>query len=86
MMGHDVSLSMLLVCLLLWTPPHGRHPPLQFRSWGSVIGMLPGGGNRVWGTLNGAPDDNAPIKKANATYGCGHAPTWRRHLASLHLS
>lgn len=43
--------------------------PSQFRSWGSVIGMLPGGGNRVWGDLNGAPDDNGPIKKANATYG-----------------
>jgi hypothetical protein len=34
-----------------------------------VIGMLPGGGDRVWGTLGGAPDDNPPIKKANATYG-----------------
>jgi len=38
----------------------------MFRSWGSVIGMLPSGGNRVWGDLSGAPDDTkfTKFKKA----------------------
>lgn len=41
----------------------------MFRSWGSVIGMLPGGGNKVWGNLTWAPDDNKPMKTAMSTYG-----------------
>ncbi|KAG0097158.1 hypothetical protein BGZ93_003318 [Podila epicladia] len=28
-----------------------------FRSWGGLSSMIPKGGNRVWGTLRGAPDD-----------------------------
>ncbi|KAF9935480.1 hypothetical protein BGZ65_003364 [Modicella reniformis] len=28
-----------------------------FRSWGGLSSMMPKGGNRVWGTVNGAPDD-----------------------------
>lgn len=41
----------------------------MFRSWGSVIGMLPAGGNRVWGNLTWAPDDNRPMHRANSSYG-----------------
>lgn len=41
----------------------------MFRSWGSVIGMLPAGGNRVWGNLTWAPDDTRPLDIANVTYG-----------------
>lgn len=28
-----------------------------FRSWGGLSSMIPKGGNRVWGTVRGAPDD-----------------------------
>ncbi|KAG0218075.1 hypothetical protein BGX33_008609 [Mortierella sp. NVP41] len=28
-----------------------------FRSWGGLSSMIPKGGNRIWGTVNGAPDD-----------------------------
>ncbi|KAG0027919.1 hypothetical protein BGZ81_005162 [Podila clonocystis] len=28
-----------------------------FRSWGGLSSMIPKGGNRVWGTIRGAPDD-----------------------------
>ncbi|KAF9206650.1 hypothetical protein BGZ49_002059 [Haplosporangium sp. Z 27] len=28
-----------------------------FRSWGGLSSMIPKGGNRVWGDVNGAPDD-----------------------------
>ncbi|KAG0051321.1 hypothetical protein BGZ83_003851 [Gryganskiella cystojenkinii] len=28
-----------------------------FRSWGGLSSMIPKGGDRVWGTTNGAPDD-----------------------------
>ena len=38
-------------------------------SWGSLIGMLPQGGNRVWGNATWAPDDNDAMREAGATYG-----------------
>ncbi|KAF9131114.1 hypothetical protein BGW39_002198 [Mortierella sp. 14UC] len=28
-----------------------------FRSWGGLSSMIPKGGNRIWGTIKGAPDD-----------------------------
>ncbi|KAF9117839.1 hypothetical protein BGX30_005023 [Mortierella sp. GBA39] len=28
-----------------------------FRSWGGLSSMIPKGGNRIWGTISGAPDD-----------------------------
>ncbi|CEO95656.1 unnamed protein product (mitochondrion) [Plasmodiophora brassicae] len=30
-----------------------------FRSWGSISDMLPMGGNRIWGSASGAPDDGS---------------------------
>ena len=54
----------------------------MFRSWGSVIGMLPAGGNAVWGNLSWAPDDSSPMKKADATYGCVRSHYTSRYLAT----
>lgn len=41
----------------------------MFRSWGSLIGMLPQGGNKVWGNSTWAPDDNDAMRAVGATYG-----------------
>ncbi|KAK9829180.1 hypothetical protein WJX72_004349 [[Myrmecia] bisecta] len=40
-----------------------------FRTWGSIIGMLPAGGPAVWGNHTWAPDDTDEMVKHNRTYG-----------------
>lgn len=40
-----------------------------FRTWGSLIGMLPVGGTRVWGNTTWAPDDTPEMREKNQTYG-----------------
>ncbi|KAF9166350.1 hypothetical protein DFQ26_008145 [Actinomortierella ambigua] len=66
-----------------------------FRSWGGLSSMMPKGGNKVWGNLEGAPDDGlhdeeetmAKIKEvhdeaANRTdYGDAESPTFGAMLA-----
>ncbi|KAG0077225.1 hypothetical protein BGZ90_007505 [Linnemannia elongata] len=57
-----------------------------FRSWGGLSSMIPKGGNRIWGTIHGAPDDgthdeeetvmNEKIAKSEETPG---ATTKRKH-------
>jgi len=44
--------------------------PVQlFRTWGSVMAMLPVGGSKVWGNATFAPDDDDDIKAAGRSYG-----------------
>ncbi|KAG0244780.1 hypothetical protein BGW41_006338 [Actinomortierella wolfii] len=71
-----------------------------FRSWGGLSSMIPKGGNKVWGTLEGAPDDGlhdeeetmAKVKQArdepeNRTdYGDTESPTFGAMLAFAHGS
>jgi hypothetical protein len=40
-----------------------------FRTWGSVMAMLPVGGPKVWGNASFAPDDDDEIKAAGRSYG-----------------
>lgn len=48
------------------------HFTLQlFRTWGSVLAMLPVGGPKVWGNATHAPDDDDAIRAAGRSYGCG---------------
>lgn len=48
-------------------------PPLNrtalFRSWPSMMSLLPVGGTAVWGSASGAPDDVPAILEAGRTYG-----------------
>ena len=39
------------------------------RTWGGGIGMLPVGGQRVWGNSSWAPDDTPELHQAGKTYG-----------------
>nr|ANH71127.1 phospholipid: diacylglycerol acyltransferase [Lobosphaera incisa]ANH79231.1 phospholipid:diacylglycerol acyltransferase [Lobosphaera incisa] len=48
--------------------PQQRRAEL-FRTWGSIIGMLPAGGPAIWGNHTWAPDDTEDMIAANATYG-----------------
>lgn len=41
----------------------------MFRTWGSVLAMLPVGGPKVWGNATHAPDDDKQITKAGRSYG-----------------
>lgn len=41
-----------------------------YRSWGSLIGMLPTGGVRVWGNSTWAPDDDSVMRLAKRSLGC----------------
>ena len=43
-----------------------------FRSWGSLIGMLPVGGPNIWGNTTWAPDDSPAMAKRNETHGYSH--------------
>ena len=40
-----------------------------FRTWGSLIGMLPVGGPAIWGDRTWAPDDTADMRKHNESHG-----------------
>jgi hypothetical protein len=40
-----------------------------FRTWGSVLAMLPVGGPKVWGNATFAPDDDDGIRAAGRSYG-----------------
>lgn len=40
-----------------------------FRSWGSLIGMLPVGGPNIWGNTTWAPDDSPAMAEKNETHG-----------------
>lgn len=40
-----------------------------FRTWGSVLAMLPIGGPKVWGNATFAPDDDPQITAAGRSYG-----------------
>lgn len=52
-------------------PPPSLHGlPLQlFRTWGSVMAMLPVGGSKVWGNATNAPDDDDAIRAAGRSFG-----------------
>ncbi|KAF6256224.1 Lecithin:cholesterol acyltransferase-domain-containing protein [Scenedesmus sp. NREL 46B-D3] len=41
----------------------------MFRTWGSVLAMLPVGGPKVWGNATHAPDDDATVTAAGRSYG-----------------
>ena len=41
-----------------------------FRTWGSLIGMLPVGGPNIWGNGTWAPDDTPAMRAANESHGC----------------
>lgn len=50
--------------------PNTHSLPVQlFRTWGSVMAMLPVGGSKVWGNATFAPDDDDDIKAAGRSYG-----------------
>jgi phospholipid:diacylglycerol acyltransferase len=49
--------------------PRARRAQL-FRTWGSVLGMLPVGGAGVWGNASWAPDDDDTILRQGRSYGC----------------
>ena len=40
-----------------------------FRSWGSIIGMLPVGGPNIWGNGTWAPDDTPAMRARNESHG-----------------
>ncbi|DBB08038.1 TPA: hypothetical protein ACH3X3_008242 [Trebouxia sp. C0006] len=40
-----------------------------FRTWGSLIGMLPVGGPNIWGNGTWAPDDTPAMRAANESHG-----------------
>lgn len=40
-----------------------------FRTWGAGIGMLPVGGQAIWGNKTWAPDDTEEMKARNQSYG-----------------
>ncbi len=40
-----------------------------FRSWGAGIGMLPVGGQAIWGNQTWAPDDTDEMHAKNLTFG-----------------
>ncbi len=40
-----------------------------FRSWGSLISMLPVGGPNIWGNGTWAPDDTPAMKEGNESHG-----------------
>ena len=50
-----------------WMPRHTRAK--LFRSWGSLIGMLPVGGPAIWGNRTWAPDDTAEMRNHNESHG-----------------
>ncbi|WIA16398.1 hypothetical protein OEZ85_013090 [Tetradesmus obliquus] len=41
----------------------------MFRTWGSVLAMLPVGGPKVWGNATHAPDDDEKVTAAGRSYG-----------------
>ena len=49
-----------------------------WRTWGSPLGMLPIGGENIWGNETFAPDDDDSIRKQNSSYGCARWPPLRR--------
>ncbi|KAL3135758.1 hypothetical protein ABBQ32_007321 [Trebouxia sp. C0010 RCD-2024] len=51
-----------------WMPRNTRAN--LFRSWGSLIGMLPVGGPNIWGNTTWAPDDTPVMADRNQTHGC----------------
>ena len=50
-----------------WMPRNVRAN--LFRSWGSLIGMLPVGGPNIWGNTTWAPDDTPAMTERNETHG-----------------
>ena len=40
-----------------------------FRTWGSLIGMLPVGGPAIWGNATWAPDDTKVMKENPLSHG-----------------
>lgn len=40
-----------------------------FRTWGAGIGMLPVGGQAIWGNQSWAPDDTDEMHDKNLTFG-----------------
>lgn len=40
-----------------------------FRTWGAGIGMLPVGGQAIWGNQTWAPDDTDEMRAKNLTFG-----------------
>lgn len=43
-----------------------------FRSWGSLIGMLPVGGPNIWGNTTWAPDDSPAMTERKESHGYHH--------------
>lgn len=50
-----------------WMPRKTR--ARLFRSWGSLIGMLPVGGPNIWGNGTWAPDDTPAMRDRNESHG-----------------
>lgn len=49
-----------------------RRRAALFRTWGAGIGMLPVGGDAVWGNISWAPDDTEEMRANNYTFGYTH--------------
>ena len=43
-----------------------------FRTWGSVLALLPVGGPKVWGNGSWAPDDDDIVRSHGRSYGWVH--------------
>lgn len=62
-----------------WMPRNTRAN--LFRSWGSLIGMLPVGGPNIWGNTTWAPDDTPVMADRNQTHGYIHHAAFLCHPA-----
>ena len=56
-----------------------------FRTWGAGIGMLPVGGQAIWGNKTWAPDDTDEMQAKNLTFGYKSPSKKPLKIAPLHL-
>lgn len=70
--------SMSAIMTERWMPRDTRAH--LFRSWGSLIGMLPVGGPNIWGNTTWAPDDSPAMAERKESHGYYYHQNYAQQL------